>query len=107
MLWDNHTKNHIKRLAHERERAMRFHMSTIAAPGLFESQRRFMLGQAMDLNTMVWTVGLFLALQWHHGDMLLSLGREDFGQGAQQFTSMKDEIDDMVGKTKRISRFEQ
>ena len=36
----------------------------------------------MDLNTLVWTVGLCFALQRHCGDQLLSLKAEDCGQGA-------------------------
>ena len=51
-----------------------------------------MLGQAMDLYTMVWTVGLGLALQLHIGDQLLPLGAKDLGQGAQPSTSMEQGI---------------
>ena len=53
---------------------MGFRIGTTSALGLSKGQQCFMLGQAMDLHTMVWTVGLCLALQWHHGDQLLSLG---------------------------------
>ena len=61
---------------------MEFCMGAIATSGLSEGQRCFVLGQAMDLHTMVWTVSLCVALQRHHGDHLLSLGVEDFGQRA-------------------------
>ena len=81
MVWDAHTKTHTEPLADERERAMGFHTGTTATFGLSEGQRRFVLGQAMDLHTIVWTVGLCLALQRHYGDHLLSLGAEDSGQG--------------------------
>ena len=47
----------------------------------------------MDLHTMVWTVGLCLALQRHRGDQLLSLGAEDSGQGAQRSTSMEEGVE--------------
>ena len=57
-----------------------------------------MLSQAMDLHTMVWTVGLCLVLQRHHSDHLLSLGTKDYGQGAQRSTSMEEGIGIMVGK---------
>ena len=53
MMWDVHTKIHTKPLADERERAIGFRTSTTAAPSLSESQQRFVLGQAMNLHTMV------------------------------------------------------
>jgi hypothetical protein len=86
---------------------MRFRIGTTAAPGLFEGQRCFVLDQAMDLHTMVWTFSLCLALQRHYGDHLLSLGAEDSGHGAQQSTSMEEGVGIMVGEAERISRFEQ
>ena len=107
MVWDAHTKIHTEPLADERERAMGFRTGTTAAPGLSEGQRRFVLGQAMDLHTMVWTVSLCLALQRHHGDQLLSLGAEDSGQGVQRSTPMEDGIEVVVGEAERIFRFEQ
>ena len=107
MVWDATTNTHTEPLADEKERAMEFRMSTTVAPGLSEGQRRFVLGQAMDLHTMVWTVSLCLALQRHHDDQLLSLGAEDSSQGAQRSTSMEDGIEVVVGEAKRIFRFEQ
>ena len=56
---------------------MGFRTGTTTTPGFFEGQRGLMLGQIMNINTMVWTIGLSLALQWYHGDQLLSLGAED------------------------------
>ena len=56
----------------------------------------------MDLHTMVWTISLYLVLQQHHGDQLLSLGAEDYGQGAQRSTSMEEGIEVVVGEAKRI-----
>ena len=52
----------------ERKRAMGFRSGTTIAPGVSKGQRRFVLGQAMNLHTMVWNVDLCLALQPHHGD---------------------------------------
>ena len=52
---------------------MGFRTRTTTPHGLSEGQRRFMLAQTMDLNTIVWHVGLCLAMQRHHGDQLLSL----------------------------------
>ena len=47
---------------------------------------------------MVWTVGLCLVLQRHHGDQLLSLGAEDSGQGAQWSITTREKIKAMVGE---------
>ena len=80
MVWDAHTKTHTKSLADKRERAMGFRTSNNAVPGLSEGQQRFLLGQAMDFHTMVWTVSLRLALQQHHDNQLLSLGANDSSQ---------------------------
>jgi hypothetical protein len=38
--------------AEERERAMGFPTGTIQVHGILEQQRRFLLGQAMDLNCL-------------------------------------------------------
>ena len=46
MVWDATTNTHTEPLAEERERAMGFRTGTTAAPGLFEGQQRFVLGQA-------------------------------------------------------------
>ena len=81
---------------------MGFRTGTTGALGLSEGQRRFVLGQAMDLHIMVWTVGLCLALQRHQGDHLLSLGAEDYGQGTQRSTSMKEGIGIMIREIKHV-----
>ena len=79
---------------------MGFCIGTTSASGLFKGQRRFVLGQAMDLHIMVWTVTLCLALQRHRGDKLLSLGAENFSQGAHRSTSIEEGIEVMVGEAK-------
>ena len=66
MVWYAHTKTQTKPLADERERAIGFRIGTTATPSLSK-------GQAMDLHTMEWIVGLSLALQRHHGDQLCNL----------------------------------
>ena len=63
MVWDDHTKIHTERLANEQEHAIGFLTSITTTPGLSEGQRRFMLGQALDLNTMGLTIDFYLALQ--------------------------------------------
>ena len=71
---------------------MGFHIGITAALGHSEGQQRFMLGQAMNLNTLVWTIGLCLALQRHRGDQLLSLGAKHSSQGAHWSISMEERI---------------
>ena len=63
MVWVAHTNTHIELLADEREHAKGFRIGTTAVPGHYEGQRRFVLGQTMDLHTMVWTISLCLVLQ--------------------------------------------
>ena len=62
-MWDAHTKTRTESLADGRERAMGFHTGTTVALGFSIGQRRFVLGQAIDLYTMVWTINSCLALQ--------------------------------------------
>jgi hypothetical protein len=45
----------------ERERAMGFPTGTTNVPGLSEHQRRVLLGQAMDVNCLIWIVSLVVA----------------------------------------------
>jgi hypothetical protein len=67
----------------EREHAMGFLTSTTSGPGLTELQRCQILGQAMDLTSMVWFVGVCLAAQRHNkGGLEGHLGAEASGQGA-------------------------
>ena len=68
MVWENHIKTHTKPSTDEREHALGFCTGTTTSYGFFEGQRRFVLGQAMDLNTMVLMVNLCFALQRHHDD---------------------------------------
>ena len=49
--------------ADERERAMGFPTGTTNVPGISEQQRRYLLGQAMDLNCLTWIVSLLVAEQ--------------------------------------------
>ncbi len=69
--------------ADERERAMGFLTGTTSGPGVTESQRRHILGQAMDLNAMVWFIGICLASQGHKNNGFEGhLGAESSSQGA-------------------------
>ena len=84
MVWDDVSQAYEEPSADERERAMGFVTGTTAAPGLSEGQRRFLLGQAIDLNTLVWVCGLTFAVQRHHHDHPRELGATTHGQGATE-----------------------
>jgi hypothetical protein len=47
----------------ERKRAMGFPTGTTNVPGLSEHQRQFLLGQAMDVNYLIWIILLVVAEQ--------------------------------------------
>ena len=83
MVWDTTIRRLEEPQADERERAMGFPTGTTAAPELTESQRRQILGQAMDLTSMVWFVGVCLAVQQYNTSGLGEhLGANGPGQGA-------------------------
>ena len=82
MVWDSSTQSYEEPNADERERAIGFLTGTTAAHDLTEGQRRFLLGQAMDLNTLVWIIGICCAVQHRHRDQLLAVGTQSNGQGA-------------------------
>jgi hypothetical protein len=82
MVWDSTSQTYEEPSADERERAMGFLTGTTAAPDLSEGQRRFLLGQAIDLNTLVWVCGLCFAAQRRPRDHLIVLGADSDGQGA-------------------------
>ena len=84
MVWDDLSQTYEEPSADERERAMGFLTGTTAAPGLSEGQRRFLLGQAIDLNTLVWVCGLSFAIQRHQRDHPRVLGADTDGQGATE-----------------------
>ena len=84
MVFDTSTQRLDEPCADERERAMGFPTGTTCAPTLTESQRRQILGQAMDLNSMVWFLGICLAAQRHrNGGLDGRLGAESSSQGAE------------------------
>jgi hypothetical protein len=53
LVWDSTTQEMVEPNADERERTMGFPTCTIQVPGISEQQRRFLLGQAMDLNYLI------------------------------------------------------
>lgn len=79
------------------------HPKTIATLGFFEGQRRFVLGQAIDLNTMMCTVDLCLALARHRGDQLLSVGADDSSKGHNGPHSWRGKSRPWLDKPKNLS----
>jgi hypothetical protein len=63
LAWDSTIQEMVEPNADERERAMGFPTSTTNVPCLSEHQRRFLLGQAMDVNCLTWIVSLVVAEQ--------------------------------------------
>jgi hypothetical protein len=63
LAWDSITQEMVEPNTDERERAMGFPTDTTIVHGISEQQRRFLLGQAMDLNCLLWVVSLVVAEQ--------------------------------------------
>jgi hypothetical protein len=63
LVWDSIMQEIVEPNADERERAMGFPTGTTNVHGISEQQRRFLLGQAMDLNCLTWVVSLVVAEQ--------------------------------------------
>jgi hypothetical protein len=63
LVWDSITQEMVEPNADKRERAMGFPTSTTNVNGISEQQRRFLLGQAMDLNYLTWVVSLVVVEQ--------------------------------------------
>ena len=83
-VFDTSTKRLVEPCADERERAMGFLIGTTSALGLIELQRRQVLGQAMDLTSMTWFLGVCLAAQMYNkGGYEGHLGAHVSGQGAE------------------------
>ncbi len=62
MIWDLHSFSMEEPNVDEKERAMRFHISTTPMQSIFEVTRRWILGQVMDLNYFTWIFSLVWAL---------------------------------------------
>jgi hypothetical protein len=63
LIWNSTTQEMVEPNADKRERAMGFPTGTTHVPDISEQQRRFLLGQAMDLNCLTWVVSLVVAEQ--------------------------------------------
>ena len=93
LVFDNTSMRLEEPCANERERAMGFPTGITCGPGLTESQRRHCLGQAMDLTSMVWFLGVCLAAQRHKKLGLEgSLGADASGQGAKSNVPLVEKI---------------
>jgi hypothetical protein len=63
LVWDSTTQEMVEPNVDERDGAMGFPTGTTNVPGLLEHQRRFLLGQAMDVNYLTWIASLVVAEQ--------------------------------------------
>ena len=91
LVFDTSTQCLQEPCADERERAMGFLTGTTSGPGITESQRRHILGQAMDLNSMVWFLGICLIAQGHqNGGLEGHLGAASSSQGAEGDDTFKE-----------------
>jgi hypothetical protein len=61
LVWDSITQEMMEPNVDEHERAMGFPTGTTNVHGISKQQRRFLLGQAMDLNCLTWIVSLVVA----------------------------------------------
>ena len=83
LVFDTKTQGFMEPCADERDRAMGFPTGTTRGPGVTEFHRCQILGQAMDLTSMVWFLGICLAAQRYiNGGLGGHLGAEASGQGA-------------------------
>jgi hypothetical protein len=71
LVWDSITQEMVEPNAEECERAMGFPTGTTQVPSISEQQRRFLLGQAMDLNCLTWVVSLVVAEKKHLASSLV------------------------------------
>lgn len=63
MVWDSHFQTHEEPTIDEWRHVIGFLTGTSAAHELIEGQRYFFLGHAIDLNTLVWVIGMCLVIQ--------------------------------------------
>ena len=63
LIWDSITQEMVESNVNECERAMGFPTRTTQVSGISEQQRQFLLGQAMDLNCLIWVVLLVVVEQ--------------------------------------------
>ena len=82
LVWDTTTQRLEEPRADEHERAMGFSTGTTATPEMTKVQRRQVLGQAMDLTSMVWFIGVCLAVQ--HQSNISGLGEHLGANGSDQ-----------------------
>ena len=74
MVWDTTSQTYEEPSADEQERAMGFLTGTTAARDLCEGHCHFLVGQAIDLNTLVWICAICFAVQRHQRDHPRVLG---------------------------------
>jgi hypothetical protein len=63
LVWDTCSQWLVEPNINEREHAMGFPIGVTSVPSIFEASRRQVLGQAMDLNCLTWTISLGMVEQ--------------------------------------------
>jgi hypothetical protein len=63
LVWDTCSQQLVEPNADEKERVMGFPTGVTSVPSISEASRRQVLGQAMDLNCLIWIVSLGMAKQ--------------------------------------------
>jgi hypothetical protein len=76
LVWDSTTQEMVEPNADECKRAMGFSTGTLQVLDISEQQRRFLLGQAMDLNCLIWVISLVVVEQQRLASSLV--GHMDF-----------------------------
>ena len=95
LVWDTILQRLDEPQIDECKRAMDFSIGTIAAPEMKEVQRRQVLGQAMDFTSMVWFIGVCLAV--HCQSNISGLGKHLGANGSDQ-GAHKDVVLADIGK---------
>lgn len=76
MVWDSHSQIHKKPIVDEQGRAISFLTGTSTTHDVTKAQRHFLLGHAIDLNTIVWVISIYLVVKQHHDGHFLALRLE-------------------------------
>jgi hypothetical protein len=84
LVWDSIAQEMVEPNADERGRAMGFPTGITKVHGISEQQRQFLLGQAMDLNCLMWIVSLVVAEQKRLASNLTDHGTSSICQETKQ-----------------------
>jgi hypothetical protein len=85
MVWDEKKHTFEKPSANGKEQALGFHAHTTATFNINEIQWQYLLGQAMDLTSLMWIINICLAIQQHcFGGQSLCSGTKLLTRGQRQ-----------------------